>query len=241
MIGQLILERRALSLFLLGFFATVFFLFALSVGDAWATCFYALGAVYALGFFALAAEWFWGRWYVLGLGVSGMTLSLLGLVTGGWNPGLAIWGGLHLAIYAPLMGETMAERYENLDILKERYGLDEYGVARLKRAVKSAATALPTLIFYTLAPKHHQLSDFFLLLTVGVGFYGLLRMRFWGVMVLALATLWTAISTVQMSSGAYPNAGSPLGFIALGGFALLCLVMSISPFIVPAYRFLRDD
>jgi len=38
-------ERKALSLFLLGFSTTIFVLVALSMGGAWARCFYALAAV----------------------------------------------------------------------------------------------------------------------------------------------------------------------------------------------------
>lgn len=239
---QLLGERRALSLFMLGFSTTMFLLVGLSMGGAWARCFYALAAVYGLGFFALAAEWFWARWYVMGVSVSGITMAILGLVTAGWNIGLVIWGVIHMAIWAPLLGDTMAERYEDRADWRERYGLDEHAVLRIKRAVKSAATALPTLVFYTLAPREGQALGLALLAVAGLGFYGLVRMRFWGVALLGVATLWTAISmagTVATTSDWLPMWGSHLGLTSIGLVALVALTLAVSPFVVPTWRYLR--
>jgi hypothetical protein len=236
---QLVGLRRAISLFVLGFSTTIFLLVALSMGGNWAKCFYALAAVYGVAFFGLAAEWFWGRWYAMGIGVSGITMAILGLVTAGWNIGLAIWGGIHLLIYLPILGESMADRYENHPAWRERYKLDEYGVARIKRAVKGAATALPTLVFYALAPRDGQGA---LLLLVGIaalGLVGLVRMRFWGVALLAIATAWTAISAALAVAGPVSLAGAQLTFTGLGLIALAALVLAISPFVIPAWRFLR--
>jgi hypothetical protein len=236
-------ERRALSLFVLGFSTTIFLLVGLSMGGAWARCFYALSAVYGLGFFALAAGWFWARWYVMGISVSGLTMAILGLVTAGWNIGLAIWGGIHLAIWAPLLGEGQADHYENRTEWRERWGVDEYGVLRIKRAVKGAATALPTLVFYALAPREGQALGLALVAVAAIGFYGLVRMRFWGVAMLMVSTVWTALSMatdVATRSDWLPMFGSHLGLTAIGLVALGALVVAISPFVVPAYRFLKS-
>ena len=236
-------ERRALSLFMLGLSTTIFLLVALSMGGAWARCFYALAGVYGVGFFALAAGWFWARWYVMGISASGLTMAILGLVTAGWNIGLAIWGGVHLAIWAPLLGEGQADHYENRPEWRERYGIDEYGVLRIKRAVKGAATALPTLVFYALAPREGQALGLALVAVAAVGFYGLVRMRFWGVAMLMVSTVWTAVSMasdVATRSDWMPMTGGHLGLTAIGLIALGALIVAVSPFVVPAYRFLRS-
>jgi hypothetical protein len=233
--------RRALALFVLGFCTTVFILMALAQGGAWARCFAALAAVYGVAFFALAAECFWGRWYAMGLAASGVTMAVLGLATSGWNAGLAIWGGIHLLIYGPLLGEAMADRYENQEAWRKRYGLDEYGVARLKRAVKGAATALPTLIFFTLAPREGaSLWAFALPLAVAAGLYGLVRMRTWGLVVLGLGALWAAAGAAAAAQGATPFVGGSLGLSGLALVGAAFLFLAVSPFVVPAYRMLRE-
>ena len=83
-------ERRALALLVLGFYTTLFLLVALAQGGEWARCFGALALAYGLTFFGVAAEWFWGRWFAMGIATSGMTMAALGLVTSGWNGALAI-------------------------------------------------------------------------------------------------------------------------------------------------------
>lgn len=243
---QLLGERRAVSLLVLGFNTTIFALGALALGGDWAALFLGLSAVYGLAFFALAAEWFWARWYALGIGMSGMSMALIGMANLGWNEALAVWGLMHLVIYAPLLGEKMAERYENKLEWRERYNIDEYGVARLKRAVSGAATALPTLVMFTLAPR--QGAAFLLLgglaALAGVGLWGLVRLRFWGVLALGASLLGTGVAlgadvlSLNASSWAHPLAWASLSSTA-ALISLAGLTWSISPFVLPAYRFLK--
>lgn len=237
---ELLGERRALSLFALGFATTLFIIVALAMGGAWARCFFALAAVYGVGFFAVAAEYFWARWYAMGVGASGVTMAVLGLVTGGWNWGLVVWGAVHLAIYLPLLGESMAGRYENQEAWRARYNMDEYGVARLKRAVKGAATALPTLVFYALAPRQDSVAAVGLLALAAIGLVGLVRMRFWGVALLGVATVWAAVSAATaLPSASIDLAGGSLALPGIGLLAALFLALSVAPFVVPTIRVLR--
>jgi len=237
---QLLGERRAISLFVLGFCTTIFLLFGMIVGGAWARCFYALAAAYGIGFFGLAAEWFWARWYAMGLAGSGITLTILGLITSGWNLPLAIWGGIHLLIYLPLLGSSMADRYEYQEAWRAKYSIDEYAVTRIKRAVKGAATALPTLIFFTLAPRDGNNLDATVALPIlaGLGLYGMLRMRFWGVALLGLVTGLTLISALSMPDGMIAfSQGVTLPGVGL--VAVAALSLAVAPFVIPAYRWLR--
>jgi hypothetical protein len=230
--------RRALSLFVLGFTTTIFILVALAQGGAWGRCFFALAAAYGVAFFSVAAGWFWGRWYAMGLAASGITLSILGLVTSGWNASLAIWGGVHLLIYGPLAGDAMAELYEGQRAWRERYNLDENGVLRIKRAVKGAATALPTLIFFTLAPRDGSGLEGLLVVGGALGLLGLVRMRFWGVALLALTAVGLATQLGGASPGAMAAPGVPL--LGAGVLALGALLYAVLPFLRPAARFLRS-
>lgn len=239
---QLLGERRALALLILGFYTTVFVLVALAQGGAWAPCFAALSVTYGVAFFGVAAQWFWGRWFAMGIATSGVTMAVLGLATNGWNVGLAIWGALHGLIYLPLLGMRMAADYEDSPEWRERYQLDEHGVARVKRAVHSTATALPTLIFYTLAPRQDQLAMIALLALAGFGTVGLLRMRVWGVMLLGLAGAWAAIDAwigLPPCAFSFPACGVAVWLPAVGTIAALALLLAVAPFARPAVALLR--
>lgn len=237
---KLLGERRAISLLVLGFYTTIFLLIALAQGGAWLKCFLALAVTYGVGFFALAAEWFWARWFAMGLGVSGMTLAALGLVTTGWSWGLAIWGILHGLVYLPLLGEAMASRYENQEAWRRRYNVDDYGVARLKRAVRGAAAALPTMILYTLAPRQGQAALLGLLLLSAGGLIGLLRLRFWGVGLLAIAGVWAALSLATAAPVVAVSLLAPFELSVCGALGTVALFLAVAPFVGPALRFMRE-
>jgi hypothetical protein len=225
---------------MLGFYTTIFFIVGLSMGGEWSRCFFALTGVYGLAFFGLAAGWFWARWYTQGIGISGITTAALGLITSGWNPALAIWGGMHLAIYLPLLGEGMADRYENRPEWRERYNMDDYGVDRLRRAVKSAATSLPILVFYALAPKQDQAALVGILALAGLGLLGLVRLRFWGVAALGVAMVWSVVTAGSAGLAVTPFFdGAPLDLSWFGYLAAGALAVAVSPFVVPAWRALR--
>ncbi len=232
-------ERRALALVGLGFYTTIFALGAINLGGAWFSCFLALALVYGAGFFALAARWFWARWFAMGVGLSGITMAAIGIVKLGLDPGILIWGAMHLIIYLPLVGEAMADLYENQTAWRERYGMDDHGVERLKRAVGSAATSLPTLIMFTLAPRQGSMVPLAALALAGLGFYGLIRMRFWGVAALGAAA-GLVVTSLALT---VPAASTPCGVMSLHGAigvaAAAFLAVSVAPFVGPALRFVR--
>lgn len=241
--ARLLGERRALALLALGAFITLFVLVALAQGGAWVACFGAMAIVYGVAFFGVAAEWFWGRWFAMGIATSGLTMAALGLVTSGINGGLIFWGVMHAAIYLPLIGSDMAQRYELQTAWRERWQLDDAAVARIKRAVHSAATALPTLIFYTLAPRPDRGLLLGVLALGLLGIFGLLRMRTWGVIALAASAIGVAISalSVPCCGASYaPLAGVTFPAATIGLLAALFLGFAVAPFVRPALRFLRD-
>lgn len=177
--------RRAFALLLLGFYVTQFAMTAgLGPSETFAA-YMGLALCYGLAFVGLAAEWFWARWFAIGVGNFG-SLVLLVLLKTGMEPLIAFFGGTHLLIWLLLLGEGMAAKYEHSEATAERWGFQEESLILMRRAVKSAGTTLPFLILYALAPQPETLQ----LLALGlatVGLVALLRGRTLGVLALGAA------------------------------------------------------
>jgi hypothetical protein len=146
--------RRAVAGLALSFFAIVYFFIALNAPlPGWETTFFALAACYVVAFFAVVAEWFWGRWFATGLGWSGLMVAIVSVVMIGWDPALVIYGLLHAAIILPLAGKSMAARYDLQEGWRQRYKMDDLGVARLRKTITRSSASLPSLILWALGPK----------------------------------------------------------------------------------------
>lgn len=250
-------ERRALALLCLGFYATVFAMFGLAALDAfpeWAPCFLALGGCYALGFFALGAGWFWGRWFALGLGSSGVTTALLAVVTSRqFPPALVLFGVMHGLVVVALLGARVAALNDGQEGWRKRWGLDDKGVARVRRSVTRAATSLPSLIMFALAPRQDQEWLATTAAALGLsGLWGLLRGRTWGVLALGaggVSALLAALSVrpdglAVLANGYarpfadafWPTASTLAPFAVFGGALLLA---AAAPFVRPSLAYLR--
>jgi hypothetical protein len=210
--------RVAVALLPLSLFTFVYLLATLNAPPEWKAALGGLSVCYLTAFLALGSEWFWARWFASGLGWSGSVVAVAGLVMMGWNPVLAIYGALHAIVVVTLLGPKMATRYDLQPGWRERYGMDEFGVVRLRKAVTRAAAALPSVIIWALGPRDGDGSLTSLIvgicLTV-LGLHGLLRFKTWGL--LALAGAATAVLV-----------GGPSGVLAhgVGSFEPLAVVMS---------------
>ena len=230
--------RRAVALLLLGFYVTQFAMTAWIGPDELYACYLGLALCYGLAFVGLAAEWFWARWFAIGVGHFG-SLLLLVLFQVGLEPIILFFGGTHLAIALFLSGEGMAAKYEYSEAAAERWNLQEESIILMRRAVKSAGSTIPILILYALGPRPELLQYAAVGLGV-VGLYGLLRGRTWGVLTLGAAGL---IPLMQFALGDYA-AGyllvSPLGYPMVSGSIIQLLAAGL--LIVPllfAPRMLR--
>jgi hypothetical protein len=248
--------RRALAALSLSFFLAIYLMLSLNAPEGWGLAFVALAACYLVAFLGVAADWFWGRWFASGLGWSGIMVAVLALVMLGWTPPLVIYGALHLVVVVALLGKKMSALYDMQEGWRQRFGMDEYGVARLRKTVTRAAASLPSLILWALGPKQPEgMAD--VLLIVGVtglaaaGFVGVLRLRSWGVLALAgaaaglLATgnfdlpLWSggcAFHDVTIMDSPLRTSLKPLQGGLVAGVLLLAAAL---PFVAPAVRFLR--
>jgi hypothetical protein len=236
-------ERRALAAAVLAFYTFLHFLVALMPPPGWGTCYWALTAVYGLGFFALVAGYFWARWYAMGLGLYGAVVGIVGLFYLGWEPILVFYGGTHLGAAAVLFGSGMAKRFDGRQDWRQRFHLDEDGVNRLGKAVLRLGLSLPFMITYALAPKEGMGS--LALLGVGLagaGLWGLVRMRSWGVLALvgsAGAVVGSLFSTAHLT---HATRGWSIDLLALGTVSAILVAAAAAPFVVPMARYvIRGD
>jgi hypothetical protein len=245
--------RRALAGLSLSLFVALYLLVSMQVPAGWGPAFLALAACYLVAFLAVVAEWFWGRWFAAGLGWSGIMVAAASLAMIGWSPPLAIYGGLHAVVVVALMGQKMVNRYDQQEGWRQRFGMDEFGVARLRKTVTRASMSLPSLILYALGPKEGGgesllvgMAGIATLLAVGAGLRGLVRMRSWGWMTIggAAAALWilNAVSTPALDFAGVSALGQ-LAAVPLmtpaAGLAAAALTFAVLPFLRPALRFLR--
>lgn len=240
------LERVRLALALLVF--ALFGLFFAFVGIAGpgglVGVFAALASCYFLAFGALVIEAFWARWFASGLGWSGALMGVASLVQLGWQPALVIYTGLHGLIIVGLMGRKLAARYEDQPAWRQRYGMDDYGVAKLRKTVTRAAASLPGLIMFALGPRGAAAASAVALLPLGLaiaGVWGLVRGRAWGWLGLACAALSVAVVNglgISMVASDQLRVPAPVASAAmLTGAALLTL--SVLPLLPGAWRTLR--
>lgn len=233
--------RRALALLLLGFYVTQFAMTAWQGPDALLACYLGLAICYTIAFVGLAAEWFWARWFAMGVGNFG-SLLLLVLLQVGMEPIIAFFGFTHLAIAVLLAGEGMASRYEYSEIAAERWNLQEESLILMRRAVKSAGSTIPILILYTLGPK----PEFMHWVALGLGaagLFGLVRGRTWGVLSLGAAGL---IAAAEFMLGT-PASGylilSPMGYPMISGTIVNVLAATLLAvplmFAGPMLRYIR--
>lgn len=248
-------ERKALALLCLGFYCTLFFLVGLSARTElpeWVPVFFGMMAIYVLAFTAVAAEWFWGRWFAVGLGYWGMTMTVMAFVsTRQLPPAMVIFGTMHALIPLCLLGDKMAAAFDAKPGWRERWKLDEQGVIRVKKSVTRAASSLPALVMFALAPRGDQALVHTAVLTLGAlalfGLGGLLLQRTWGILVMAASgaaclVASTLITTPEVSAtaaslfgGLMPLVMTPQIFVAFAG---VMLIASATPFLHPMRRYL---
>ena len=223
-------ERRALSLLCLSLLMA-FYLFigltALSQTPEIAPYMLAMVTVYGVAFFAIGAEWFWARWFAMGVAWSGVLEAAFGVLSilrmrADLPPELlklllvffAILGALHGLAGAALLGPRVAERYDARLDWRQRFRLDDQGALKLRRAVTRAATSLPMIIALALAPRQQQslAIEAALGLTL-VGLVAILRGRGAGLLALpvaAAALLGAAALNPLRYAALDVNAASPL-------------------------------
>jgi hypothetical protein len=240
-------ERKALALLCLGFYTTLFFMIGLSARTElpeWVAVFTAMTLMYGLAFFSVAAEWFWGRWFATGLGYWGMWMTVMAWVTTRTlPPAMIIFGAMHAVVAGCLAGGKMAALFDAKPAWRERWKIDDQGVIRVRKSVTRAASSLPAVIMFVLAPREGQealaLAAFGL---AAVGLAGVLLQRTVGVISLAMAGAAT-VALTQLAGPTAPvyaiNRLSPFFDLgpavqpAMGVLGAALLVAAVLPFLKP--------
>lgn len=241
-------ERKALALLSLGFYTTLFFMIGLSARSEipeWVPVFTAMTLMYGLAFFSVAAEWFWGRWFATGLGYSGMWMVVMAWVTTRSLPApLVIFGVMHGVVALCLAGEKMAATFDAKPAWRERWKLDDQGVIRVRKSVTRAASSLPGLIMFALAPRQDQqmLLGWAAFALVIAGFGGVLANRTYGVMTLLAGSVLTGtlfiVGDAPFATSSYfakeffISAGDAT-LAPMGALAAVLVLAAATPFLKP--------
>ncbi len=172
--------RKAIVLLILGFFFSQLSMVALLGPSETFGLYMGLSLCYGVAFFGLAAEWFWARWFAMGIGNFGSVFLLL-MLQMGFEPILLFFGGTHALVALMLMGEGMASRYEYSEYTKERWNFQDESLVLMRRAFKSAGSTFPLLVMYLFAPKPEALT-FAMLGMAAMAAFGLARGKTWGLL-----------------------------------------------------------
>jgi hypothetical protein len=248
-------ERAALALLSLSFFGILWFLMGVNGPSGIGPLAGALSICYVTAFLGVAAQWFWARWFASGLGWSGFMMGLASLVMLGWHPALGIYAGLHGLIIAALMGNKMAARYELQPAWREKYGMDEFGVTRLGKAVTRGSASLPSLLMWALAPREGQsllmqLLPALAFILGALGVAAVLKLRTWGLLALGAAGALVLVLTRFVSDAAHLTGfdagrggwwllGTPQAAAVSGLLVVAWISLALLPFVAPALRYLR--
>jgi hypothetical protein len=246
-------ERKAVALLCIGFYTSLFGLIALSARTElpeWMPVFVGMTLVYATAFMGVGAEWFWGRWFATGVGYWGVTIAVMAFVTTRTLPSpMMVFGVMHLLVIVCLTGEKMAGLFDAKPGWRERWKLDEQGVVRVRRSVTRAASSLPALIMFALAPRESAAVGAALGVVALVGLGGLLACRTWGLVALGAAGVMSLAAAVGLPTvaldaqalnlfdAAAPVVAAPGLFAAFAGAMLLA---AVAPFARPMLGFLRQ-
>jgi hypothetical protein len=227
--------RRAVAALGLSFFAVLYTFLALNAPEGWGPALGGLAGCYVVAFFAVVAEWFWGRWFATGIGWSGIMVAVIAMFQLGWVPALAIYGLLHALVVLPLAGRSMAVRYDLQESWRARYKMDELGVARLRKTITRSAASLPSVILWALGPKEPGQGMLLALVALALtvcGVSGLVRLRTWGWLAVGGAAAFALASGHFVAPAIAPMAIAPT-------MASVLLLAAVIPFAAPAARFLR--
>jgi hypothetical protein len=142
----------------------------------------------------------------------------------------------------------MAERYDLQAGWRERYGMDEFGVARLRKTVTRASASLPSVILWALAPKDPGQGMVALVAGIAVaglavgGLSGVVRLRSWGLLAFsgaaALLLVFKNASTPLHILGIRPGVASLMSSSIGATAAATLLALAVAPFVAPIARHL---
>lgn len=222
----------------------LFLLMGLQLPEGWGAAFGSLAVIYGAGFLGIVAGYFWARWFVIGLGLWGLSTGIISMLQlQSIEPILVFFVVSHAALAAMLWGTGMAKLFDGRQEWRQRFHLDETGTNRLGKSVIRIGASLPYVVLFALTPREGAALALIGGSFVVAGAWGVSQMRSWALPALAAGALTMLASIVTASSVALvplsSNLAINLDVVAFGaiGFTLLAL----TPFLGPVARFLKSD
>ncbi|MBL4637495.1 MAG: hypothetical protein JKY56_26800 [Kofleriaceae bacterium] len=240
--GRLSGERRAFAAALLAMYGFLYLLVTLQAPDGWAAAFGALAGIYGAGFLGVVAGYFWARWFVIGLGLSGFMTGVISMFQiGDIEPTMLFYAGTHIAVSGLLWGNGMAKAFDGKAEWRKRFHLDENATNRLGKSVIRVGVSLPYVVLFALAPREGAALALLGGAGVVAGAFAMSKMRSWAIVSMAMGTVAMLISAAS-SPSLIPyksNLAVNLDFLALGaiGFTMAAL----APFASPVWNALTRD
>lgn len=222
--------RKAVSASVLALWAVPFAVLATLPETGVQAFFGSMAALYALGFLAVVASWFWGRWFAQGLGWWGLMAGISLMFMGGVHPILLAFTVSHGAVLALMRGPELVMQYEGNPRWREKWQLDERAVHRIGGLVTNLGSLLPMIAFYAFFPRGGGAGESVALVLAAAGLVGVVRMRTWGLLAIAA-------SGVVLVSSAATSSVCGGGFVGVAIGALLILAtLRFSPYVVRWFR-----
>ncbi|MEM9193261.1 MAG: hypothetical protein AAGF12_29065 [Myxococcota bacterium] len=216
--------RSFLSIIILGLSAALFAVLAAFIPVIRNFCI-ALTLIYGVGVVALAARFYWARWFARGLGWWGvMSGCLLMYVSGGVTRELLSFTIAHGIVLALLNSKSVIQAYDGQEAWRKE--LDEKMQRRMANLFTNLGTALPYIAFYALIPRGSGAAEIVGLGLLGAALFGLARGKSWGLLGVGVTAMFLAALGVHTAS----CSGVLLGLFVAAGFL---------PFVPTIVRFLR--
>lgn len=220
----------------------LYLLVTMQAPEGWGAAFGSLSFIYATGFVGVVAGYFWARWFVVGLGISGFMTGVISLLQlGVMEPSLVFYAGTHLAVTGLLWGNGMAKHFDGKPEWRKKFHLDENATNRLGKSVIRVGVSLPYVVLFALAPREGSELAIIGGASVLFGAWGLSKMRTWALPAMAVGAITMLIAAIgePMLVPLQERVAMNLDLVAFGaiGFTMLAL----APFAGPVFNFLKAD
>tara|TARA_R110002096_G_scaffold77896_6_gene183255 strand:+ start:18109 stop:18840 length:732 start_codon:yes stop_codon:yes gene_type:complete len=241
--GRLIGERRAIAAALLAMYGFLYLVVTLLLApEGWGLAFGSLAGIYGIGFVGLVAGYFWARWFVIGLGLSGFMTGAISLFQmGAMEPTLVFYTCTHLAVTGLLWGNAMARTFDGRKEWREKFHLDESATNKLGKSVIRVGVSLPYVVLFALAPREDAMLALLGGTGVVAGAWALTKMRSWAIPAMGVGALTMLAATINepMLVPLKGDVAMNLDLVAVAAIGFT--MMALAPFVSPIIKFLKSD
>lgn len=177
--------RKLLSALILALWAGPCVFLALYPDSGVQAFFGSLGAIYGLAFAGIVGNWFWARWFAVGVGWWGAFAGSSLMLSSGIGWFLILFTLTHLGVVGLLHNAEVAAAYEGRPDWRAKWNLDDRGAARVGGLVTNLGTLLPFAAFYAFFLRGMAVEGVLAMGVAAAGLAAIVRMRTWGLFAIA--------------------------------------------------------